>query len=403
MKRTNNKKEKKEKKDKRKNIAKSVNSSLITNRVITSKVFSSEEMDKVFAMSDSIEAKQDNKDYTIIRQENGKISELNRYKFEYDLLIWKKFYEKCHELDDSFFIQDDNLEKAIRNKQVPEDLTIRDIKYRRQNKTYSDKLVEEYEMKNYDEYAKSTVGSEHEVEEIIKKNRYGLLVIAIVLVLLGVGLYFVPMSFITDTVKIAICALLMALGLVSLLFFIFKKKEFKIRKYQAKIKPQLSFKEWQSKNCVSEEYLNKTDNMRKEYIDALKVKEDKVLSNVASMIEIKNRMMNVIPIHKDFYTEEGINTILNVVQARKCDTVRKALKFVKNKEYQVDYLSSTELLVRGMNYIEDSKIYIEEYNNLEYDLKKEFDRAIEKNNKILEYLESISFEKDSVISEQFFN
>ena len=174
------KKRQEKEKNKKKNKIIKKNSILDANvnRVITSKVFSSEEMDKVFAMDDYVEAKQDSKDYTIIRQENGKINELNRYKLEYDLLIWKKFYEKCHELDDSFFIQDDNLEKAIRNKQVPEDLTIRDIKYRRQNKTYSDKLVEEYEMKNYDEYAKSTIGSEHEVEEIIRKNRYGLLIIA---------------------------------------------------------------------------------------------------------------------------------------------------------------------------------------------------------------------------------
>lgn len=33
---------------------------------------------------------------------------IEKIKLEYDLLCWHNFYEKCHELEKSFYIKDDN-------------------------------------------------------------------------------------------------------------------------------------------------------------------------------------------------------------------------------------------------------------------------------------------------------
>ena len=111
-----------------------------------------EEVDKIFPdieKKDNLNSSnKENKDYTIIRLENGKVEELNKNKFLYDLFIWKKFYSVCDTVDSSFNIKDDNLEKNIKNG-VEEDITIRDVKYKRQNKIYVDELINKYNKNLY--------------------------------------------------------------------------------------------------------------------------------------------------------------------------------------------------------------------------------------------------------------
>jgi len=369
-------------------------------------LFTLEEVEKVFPKPENNEEtlekeKQEQaKDYTIIRQENGKLQELLRYKLKYDLMVWQVFFEKCHELEDSYFIEDDLLEKSNRTNTIVPDITEREVKYRRQNKEYADKLIEEYNQKRYNNYVRMMTGEDQEIEETVVKHKYLYLMIAGISLILTIVNLFLSYS---KTIQLIVTIVLALITLVMLSLFIFDKKVYKIKKYQAKTKPYKSYPEWCSENCISDEYLSKVAALKKSYLSLLKTEEEKLAKRIEIMKEIKTRMMEVIPVYKDYYTEEDMNYLLNAVMDRRCDTIRKAVKLAKEKEYQYDYLSSSERFIKEMNYVEDYKIYINEYTNLPIDKRTEFDKQIEKNNIIYNYLSRIHFDKTVIENEPFIN
>ena len=372
-----------------------------------------EEVDKIFPdieKKDNLNSSnKENKDYTIIRLENGKVEELNRYKFLYDLFIWKKFYSVCDTVDSSFNIKDDNLEKNIKNG-VEEDITIRDVKYKRQNKIYVDELINKYNKNLYDEYVKERTIDEDSVnknDEYVKRNRYIYLVFAIILLLCSLFVVFshlLNLNLFDELIKYIISGSSLLLTIIFVILFITHKKIVKVKRVEKVLKVNTnlkSFDDFVLEKQNNEEYVNKIEEMKKQYLDDLKRYEEMIYKYREVLIYIKEKLMLIIPLAKDCYNKEMINSLINVSIERNCDTIRKALKYAKEDDYKTEYLSSLEMFNKSMFYLEDYKLFIDEYNNLKKELKDEFDEKINNNNIIIDYFNNIKIDKIIVNSDKY--
>lgn len=372
--------------------------------------YSTEDAKKLLTDIDGNDAPKENKSEK--KEEN-----LEKVKLEYDLLCWHNFYEKCHELENSFEIKDDSLNRCsdISSISYEGDIAYRSVVYNDSNQSYfveniypklrANYLDRKSELMPFYERAKREADAA-ESRRVAAKNAQissGNTKKTIGGILVVVGIIFIVLGFVTLS---SVSGLSIFLFIASLALlgvggsFVVKAAQqganTKTVTFDAHTTANqfVGYDEWIKRNIDDVEIFKKHISEKKKiFLDTVKIEEDGILQSREELIDIRNKLLKEIPIPEKYSDEYHINALLALVLDCRADTLKEAINLFETETYRKTVVNSLNVL--NYNIIQLNKnitMLRGDVQNLTNAVYKGFSVLIEQNNFICSQLDSIRFD-----------
>lgn len=345
---------------------------------------------------------------------------IDRFKLKYDLLCWHNFYEKCHELENSFEIKDDLLVNCsdTSSPNYTGDITKRTIEYDKSNENYfNEKIVptlkkkyisnKEVLMTYYNEAKNSWEKSE--LLRVASKNSAissgnSLKTLGLVLAISGVIPIVVDIALVASK-KISffgclgLLALIVPIEIIALFITsVAGSKGANIKTVRMDQKVSMgsfqSYEEWADNNIDDIDIYKNYLNQKKELFFEIARKEERtIVDSISQLKQIKNELESDIPMPKKYSDEYHINALLALVLDRRADTLKEAINLFETETYRSTVVLSLDMLNHNIqilnNNITGLRKEVYELKNIAYE---GFKTVIRQNNFISMQLDSIRFD-----------
>lgn len=331
---------------------------------------------------------------------------IEKIKLEYDLLCWHNFYEKCHELEKSFYITDDNYGLNV-------DVASREVVFN-YNKYYYESVFPLFN-ENYikcnphltelhaSEMKKRNISNRNRSREIdsanknfAKKSYLGLLPLIICGVL---SLIFYLISAITSQWGLAIFGVVLFVISIPITIILLKKMRLKAlllieQKKQLPIKEIKEFDNWfYSEVAITDEYKAKQISFYNKYIETAKKDSEEFIEKIPQLKQIKEELIKNVPLPQKYSDEEHVNALLALVLDGRADTLKEAINLFETEAYRNTVINSLNVLnyniVQLNNNITNLRNDVQNLTNTVY---QGFSVLIKQNNYISSQIDSIRFD-----------
>lgn len=337
----------------------------------------------------------------------------NKKKLEADLLTWIGFYNKCHELENTFEYKDKELLKCddVFDMNYVGDITSRNVKYENADLIFQNneqivfeeaidnKEIEEFNKthdyrKLYDEYRKKC--RRKSVFNLIRATLFTIILFGIIFMLnyfiktKGYNLKVIRNIVVVFLViKILYNALVFNSTIDQKTIFLSDKKIISYDEFAKNINNKIVTEEKYviKKNKLISEYKN-------EFITYYDEKTNYIYSCVDRLKEIKKEMINVIPMPEAYSDEASIKTLYFLVHNGRADTLKEAINIMVDEKYKSALIIELKNLNYNMNYKMNQ--IIDTMNNLIDEIEFSTIDIVNSNQKIINNLGAIACNTASV-------
>ena len=330
---------------------------------------------------------------------------IEKMKLEYDLLCWHNYYQKCHELEDSFEIKDDKLNSCsdISSNRYKGDIGYREVVYDVSNESYFENNIYPKLRTNYlqkkDEltplYDKAKIkGNQQEAKRVASLNdeisntnakKYvikGVYYSGVVLFILSIGLMIIGFIF---------------RGMYSDASGKLKADSFVTEK------SFISYDEWIENNIDELEiFKNHVSEKKKMFLDTVKKEEEGILNSRQELIEIRNNLTKEIPLPEKYSDEYHVNALLALVLNCRADTLKEAINLFETESYRNTVVSSLNALNYNIAQLNNNIRMLQgQVHNLTSTVVQGFSTLIQQNNYISRQLDAIRFDTRYLMIDNF--
>lgn len=346
------------------------------------------------------------------REEN-----IEKIKLEYDLLCWHNFYEKCHELENSFEIKDDSFNRCsdISSEIYEGDIANRTVTYDKSNHNYFNEniypklknqfLSKKSQLLPFYEKAKREANAD-ELRKVTAKNAIiqsgnrkktaGGILVAVSFIFLILG--FVTLSKIPG-LSIFLFIVVLALAGVGGTLIVKAAQQgantqtIKLDSYTS-AKQFVGYDDWITSNIDKIEiFKNHVSEKKKVFLEKVKNEEDGILESRKELVNIRNNLLKEIPIPEKYSDEYHINCLLALVLDCRADTLKEAINLFETEAYRNTVINSLNVLnyniVQLNNNITNLRNDVQNLTNTVY---QGFSVLIKQNNYISSQIDSIRFD-----------
>lgn len=264
-------------------------------------------------------------------------------KLKYDLLCWHKFYEKCHEVENSFYIVDEERETS-------RDITERNLNWDYASyfeKNFDKPLFERYvsehpelkeEYKKYTEEIYAQNRQKNERVANINHNRHKKFwlvyaIVTIIMTLLSVASFGSDPIFITMWFLVAI--VMPALIFVPAAFIFYHYGD--IPPYHEQCRPYNDFVADQRKSSGYQSFYKSACAA---FTARAQQDAETLVNYVPELKQIKEQLTVNCPVPRSYSDEEHINALLALVIDGRAETLKEAINLYETEQYRIAVTSS---------------------------------------------------------------
>jgi len=282
-------------------------------------------------------------------------------KLKYDLLCWYRFFEKCHELEHSIFISDQGANSNV-------DITVRKLNWD-YNTYFETKLHGEFDKYYLRKYGKK-LKDEHQANEKRKRNcniesknkikaldkRQSIIAIKCIVVYLFIHAILALISLYT----LFLIPISIPIG-NKIIYYFWDRIIAQKKAEELKIEKEETFEEyWIRHKQSSDTYKKLLKEKYDEFLKRAKKSVEYLVSNIPQLIEIKNQLIESVPLPPSYSNEQSVKGLLTLVLNGRAHTLKEAINLLETEYYREAVLNS----FRELNY--NLSLLVESIERLNY-------------------------------------
>lgn len=352
---------------------------------------------------------------TEIAENNKSLSDFDeeskKLKLQYDLLCWHNFYNKCHELEKTFYITDKYLEKNV-------DITSRKISYDYENyylknvlPKFNDHYLELHPeiLRSYndevDKMSKSNLKRSKAIEKAKEErtNAKGKIIVPFIISsLISIVLLIIMFSIGIERVGLsAWWVMLVFAGLFPFILVVCLSAHH-IKEGDRRVAQSLAAKEynipdfdkWFVENVgKTETYVQQESDFKERFMNTAKKDSKSVIEVIPQLKKVKTDLMERIPLPEKYSDEQHVNSLLALTLDGRAETLKEAINLYETEAYRNTVVSSLQALNYNIEQLNSNiSVLRREVKNLSDTTYQGFSALIQQNNYISQSLDAIRFD-----------
>lgn len=356
-----------------------------------------EDAKKLLKDIDIVEKKED--ELLPSKKQQEEANDVTRIKLEYDLLCWHNFFEKCHELEKSFYLKDRDFGSSV-------DVATREVIFNKDS-YYTENVLPEFKNRYIEGHPKIKSDFEsdlkkrkannavhdaewREISNSLSRGPKIFTTITVICIFLGIILFIVGLAnHVTGLFVFGIILPFAVFGLTMIINYALSK-----RQPATPCMPIYSFEEYFEKEITkTSDYIAAERKFRQKYNEKTNEDINGFISEIPQLKNIKNHLEEIAPLPQQYSDEYHVNALLALVLNKRADTLKEAINLFETEAYRSTVVSCLDTLNYNIQVLNSNIVGLRnEVNQLASVMYQGLSTLIQQNNAIYNQLDSIRFD-----------